>query len=136
MLQKYRVPFIAFVVAWLSILACTLTQQPGATIFAVSPVYLKTKASPTPSLVPTGHTSLPKTFHDAPADKPPACTIGSQIRFYEEGPYVKYSRCKSTRYKSSGQSISRILDIPGDNAYANVIPSCNYKGKQGGTTNA
>ena len=37
---------------------------------------------------------------------------------------------------ASGQSISRILDIPGDNAYTNIIPSCNYKGKTGGTTNA
>jgi uncharacterized protein YgiM (DUF1202 family) len=49
MFQKYKVPLIAFVLVWLSMVACTLTQGPNATTIAVSPVRLISKAtSPTP----------------------------------------------------------------------------------------
>ena len=49
MFQKYKVPLVAFAVVWLSMVACTLTQEPSATTIAVSPVRMISKAtSPTP----------------------------------------------------------------------------------------
>jgi len=45
MFQKYKVSLIAFAVVWLSMIACTLTQEPSVTTIVVSPVRMISKAS-------------------------------------------------------------------------------------------
>ena len=57
MLQKNKIPAVAFAVAWLSMLACSLTQEPSAAVSAASPTHMTSKptASPTPLPSPICH---------------------------------------------------------------------------------
>ncbi len=52
-LQKNKIPDVAFAVACLAMLACSLTQEPSAAVSAASPTPMTSKATASPTPLPS-----------------------------------------------------------------------------------